>query len=60
MRSYSHLFTDSRECEALGCRIRCPRSLYRVGGSLLRACCPAHAEAADRAIQAQDRKERRR
>ena len=35
-------------------------ALYRVGGSLLRACCPAHAQEADRALQAQERKEGRR
>lgn len=51
MRTYTHLFDDSRECEAPGCRVRCPRSLYRVGGSLLRACCPAHASAADVAVR---------
>jgi hypothetical protein len=52
MRLYVHLFLTA-DCEAKGCRIR-SCSLYRQPGGLVRACCPAHAQEADRRLAAKD------
>jgi hypothetical protein len=46
-RTYIHHFTGDG-CEAEGCRIR-TRSLWGASdGTLIRACCPAHAKDAER------------